>query len=178
VMIVLSDNTATNLLLDKFPAETVNTFMDSLGLPNTRSMRKVLIDGKPPSGFSAAGRLEENKRFGLGSTTPHEMGMLIEKMERGELVSPTASREMIAILKRQQWRNGIARRTGDLPVANKTGSLNLMRSDVGIVYSHGGRIVIAVTVDDLPKVDYSVDNAGDIFIADLTGMLLEGLAKN
>ncbi|HYL73843.1 MAG TPA: serine hydrolase [Bryobacteraceae bacterium] len=177
VMIVLSDNTATNLILDKFPAESVNTFMDSLGLPNTRAMRKVLIDGKPPSGFSAAGRLEENKRFGLGSTTPHEMVTLIEKMERGELVSPTASREMIAILKRQQWRNGIARRTGDLPVANKTGSLNLMRSDVGIVYSHGGRIAIAITVDDLPKVDYSVDNAGDIFISDVTGMLLEGLAR-
>jgi len=178
VMIVLSDNTATNLLLDKFPAETVNSFMDSLGLPNTRSMRKVLIDGNPPSGFSAAGRLEENKRFGLGSTTPHEMVTLIERMERRELVSPDASREMIAILKRQQWRNGIARRTGDLPVANKTGSLNLMRSDVGIVYSHGGRIAIAITVDDLQKVDYSADNPGDIFISDLTGMLLEGLAKN
>ncbi|HEV2688704.1 MAG TPA: serine hydrolase, partial [Bryobacteraceae bacterium] len=178
VMIVLSDNTATNLLLDKFSAEAVNAYMDSLGFPNTRSMRKVLIDGKPPSGFSAAGKLEENRRFGLGSSTPREMAALIEKMERGELVSPVASQEMIAILKRQQWRGGIARRTGDLPVANKTGSLNLLRSDVGIVYSPGGRIAIAITCDDLPKVDYSVDNAGEIFISDLTGMLLEGLAKN
>jgi beta-lactamase class A len=178
VMIVLSDNTATNLLLDKFSAEAVNTYMDSLGLPNTRSMRKILVDGKTPSGFSAAGKLDENKRFGLGSSTPREMVMLIEKMERGEVVNPTASKDMIAILKRQQFRNGIARRTGDMPVANKTGALNLMRSDVGIVYSPGGRIAIAITCDDLSKVDYSVDNAGDVFIADLTGILLEGLAKN
>jgi hypothetical protein len=105
------------------------------------------------------------------------MEILIEKMERGEVVSPAASREMIAILKRQQWRGGIARRTGDLPVANKTGSLNQMRSDVGIVYSPGGRIAIAITCDEIPKTDFSVDNAGEIFIADLTGMLLEGLAK-
>jgi len=177
VMIVLSDNTATNLLLDKFPAQSVNDFMDTLGLPNTRSMRKVLIGNRPPSGVSAAGKLEENKRFGLGSTTPHEMVMLIEKMERGELVSADASHEMIAILKRQQWRGGIVRRLGDMPAANKTGSLDKLRSDVGIVYSPGGRIAIAITVDDMPKTDYSVDNAGEIFISDLTGMLLEGLAK-
>ena len=177
VMIVLSDNTATNLLLDKFPAQSVNEFMDTLGLPATRSMRKVLIGNKPPSGFSAAGKLEENKRFGLGSTTPHEMVTLIEKMERGELVSPEASHEMIAILKRQQWRGGIDRRLGEMPVANKTGSLDRLRSDVGIVYSPGGRIAIAITVDNMLKTDYSVDNAGEVFISDLTGMLLEGLAK-
>jgi len=177
LMIVKSDNTATNLLLDKFTAQAVNDYMDILGLTNTRSMRKVLVNGNAPAGYSAAGRLEENKRFGLGSTTPHEMEILIEKMERGEVVSPAASREMIAILKRQQWRGGIARRTGDLPVANKTGSLNQMRSDVGIVYSPGGRIAIAITCDEIPKTDFSVDNAGEIFIADLTGMLLEGLAK-
>ncbi len=178
MMIVVSDNTATNLLLDRFKADAVNAEMDALGLKNTRCMRKVLIDGKEPSGFSQAGRLEENLRFGLGSTTPREMVSLIEKMERGELVSPEASREMIAILKRQQYKDGIGRRVGDLMVASKSGALNRLRSDVGIVYSPGGRIAIAITCDDLPKTDYSADNAGNIFIAELTGMLLEGLSKN
>jgi beta-lactamase class A len=177
IMIVVSDNTATNLLLDRFTADAVNAEMDSLGLKQTRSMRKVLI-GKDGSGFSQAGRLEENKRFGLGSSTPREMVMLIEKMERGELIDAAASHEMIAILKHQQYKDGIGRRVGDLPVASKSGSLDRLRSDVGIVYSKGGRIAIGITVDNLPKIDYSADNQGNIFISDLTGMLIEGLAKN
>jgi len=178
LMIVLSDNTATNLLLDRFTADAVNAEMDSLGLSNTRSLRKILIGGKGPSGVSQAGRLEENQRFGLGVSTPREMATLMEKMERGELVNPTASREMIAILKRQQDKNGMGRRTGDLPVADKTGSLDHLRSDVGVVYTPGGRIAIAITVDDIPDVNYTPDNAGSILISQLTGLLLDGLAKH
>src|SRR5260370_30721606 len=151
--------------------------MDSMGLKQTRSMRKVLI-GKDGSGFRQAGRLEENKRFGLGSSTPREMVMLVEKMERGELVDPAASHEMIKILKRQQYKDGIGRRVGDLPVASKSGALDRLRSDVGIVYSKGGRIAIAITVDNLPNTDYSADNPCNIFIAALTGMLIERLARN
>ena len=178
VMIVVSDNTATNLLLDRFTADAVNAEMDALGLKQTRCLRKILIAGKDPSGVSQAGRLEENRRFGLGVSTPRDMLTLVEKMERGELVSAAASREMIDILKRQQYKDGIGRRTGAVPVASKSGSLDRLRSDVGIVYSPGGRIAIAITCDDLEKVDYSADNAGTIFISELTGILVEGLAKN
>ena len=81
LMIVLSDNTATNLILDRITADAVNVWMDKLGLPLTRSMRKVRGDGtqlKPPAGWSAAGRLPENQRFGLGSSTPKEMATLLE----------------------------------------------------------------------------------------------------
>jgi len=177
LMIVVSDNTATNLLLDRFTADAVNAEMDSLGLKNTRCLRKILIDGKVPSGVSQAGRMPENQRFGLGVSTPREMVSLMEKMEQGELVNPVASREMIAVLKRQQDKNGIGRKTGDLPVANKSGSLDHLRSDVGIVYAPAGRVAIAITVDDLPDVNYSPDNLGGIFISQLTGLLLDGLAK-
>jgi beta-lactamase class A len=165
-------------VLDRFTADAVNAEMDALGLKRTRCMRKVLIGGKGPSGVSQAGRLPENERFGLGSTTPREMVTLVEKMEQEELVSPAASREMIAIMKRQQDKNGIGRKTGDLPVADKTGSLDHLRSDVGIVYTHGGRIAIAITVDDLPEVNYSPDNAGSIFISQLTSLLLENLGRH
>ncbi len=178
LMIVVSDNTATNLLLDRFTAEAVNAEMDRLGLKDTRCLRKILNGGKAPTGVSQAGRLAENQRFGLGVSTPREMAGLMEKMEQDELVNPAASREMIAILKRQQDNSGIGRRTGDLVVADKTGSLDHLRSDVGIVYSPGGRIAIAITVDDLPDVNYSPDNAGSIFISQLTGLLLDGLAKH
>jgi beta-lactamase class A len=178
MMIVVSDNTATNLLLDRFTADAVNAEMDALGLKDTRCLRKILINGKAASGVSRAGRLADNQRFGLGVSTPREMVSLVERMEQGELVSTEASREMIAILKRQQDKNGIGRRTGDLSVASKSGSLDHLRSDVGIVYAPGGRVAIAITVDDLPDVNYSPDNAGSIFISQLTGLLLEGLAKH
>jgi beta-lactamase class A len=113
----------------------------------------------------------------LGVTTPQEIAALIEKMELGQAVNAAASREMIAILKRQQDASGIARRTGSLAVANKTGALDHLRSDVGIVYSPGGRIAIAITVDDLPKVDYTPDNAGCVLISQLTQLLVDGLGK-
>ena len=180
LMIVLSDNTATNLVLNQVPADYVNDYMDKLGFKNTRSMRKVRGDGAvlaEASGFSKAGRDPANQKYGLGSTTPREMVGLIEKMERGEVVSPEASKEMIRILKRQQDHNGIARRVGETPVANKAGALDHLRSDVGIVYSKGGRIAIAITCDDVPEVNWSSDNPGLLMIAKLSDILIAGLSK-
>jgi beta-lactamase class A len=176
LMIVLSDNTATNLVLDRIGADYVNDYMDKLGLKYTRSMRKIGSNLKDP-GLSKAGRDPENRRFGLGSTTPREMVALIEKMERGEVVSAEASKEMIKILKRQQDHNGIARHMGETPVANKAGALDHLRSDVGIVYSKGGRIAIAISCDDIPQVDWSSDNPGLLLIAKLSEILVAGLAK-
>ena len=179
LMIVLSDNTATNMLLERFTADAVNAYLDKIGIKTTRSMRKVRGDSGKPNpneGWSAAGKLAENQKYGLGMSTPLDMVAILEKLEKGELVSPEASKEMIAILKRNQDTNCIRRRIGDLPVANKTGSLDALRSDVGIVYSKSGRIAMAITVEGMPKVDYTPDNVGTILIADLAKILVEGLA--
>jgi len=178
LMIVLSDNTATNLIIDRFTADRVNAEMDKLGLKQTRSNRKVRGDGndlKPPSGWSAAGRLPENERFGLGVTTPREMVTLIEKIERGQVVSAEASKEMIAVLKRNQDHECIRRYLGETPVANKTGALDALRSDVGIVYSPKGRVAMAITCDEMPVVDYGPDNKGALLIARLAQILVDGL---
>jgi len=179
LMIVVSDNTATNLLLDRFTAEYVNQQMDRLGLTQTRSLRKVRGDSadmKTPSGWSRAGLIEENKRFGLGVSTPREMVTLLEKIERGQVVSEAASKQMIEILKRQQYKHGIGRQM-EFEVASKSGGLDALRSDVGIVYSKGGRIAIAVTVDDMPKTDYSPDNVGELLISRLAQMIAAGLSR-
>ena len=178
VMIVVSDNTATNLLIDKLTANAVNRTMDALGLPDTRSMRKVRGDGaklKDPTGWSDAGLKEENKKYGLGSSTPREMVKLLEMLENGKVVSAAASKEMLEVLKRQQLRDGIARRTGELPVASKTGSLDHLRSDVGILYTPQGRIAMAITIDEMPVIDKSPDNPGLLLIADLSQLLARGL---
>jgi beta-lactamase class A len=181
LMIVVSDNTATNLLLDRFPGDSVNAELDRLGLHETRSLRKILGDGndlKPEvSGVSAAGRLPENQKFGIGVSTPREMVMLLEMIANGQAVSKEASSEMIAILKRQQYKDGIGRHLPGAMVASKSGALDHLRSDVGIVYSKGGRIAIAITCDDMPKIDWSPENAGNVLISKLTGLILEGLGS-
>jgi beta-lactamase class A len=175
LMIVLSDNTATNLVLDNLTADYVNDYMDKLGLKGTRSMRKVRGDGpdlKSPSGFSKAGLDPENKKYGLGSSTPREMVTLLERIEKGEIVSAEASKEIIKILKRQRDNNGIQRRMGETPVANKAGALDHLRSDVGIVYAKGNRIAMAITCEDVPKVDWTSDNEGLLLIAKIAEILV------
>jgi beta-lactamase class A len=178
LMMVLSDNTATNMILERFTADAVNAYLDKLGLRSTRSLRKVRGDGnqlKAPSGWSAAGKLPENQKYGLGVSTPRDMVTILEKLDKGEIVSPEASKEVIAIMKRCQDNTGIRRRIGELTVANKSGSLDALRSDVGIVYAKGGRIAMAITIEGIPKSDYTPDNPGSILLADLAKLLVDGL---
>ena len=180
LMIVLSDNTATNLILDRIGADAVNVEMDRFGLKNTRSNRKVRGDGndlKAPTGWSEAGKLPENQKFGLGVSTPREMVTLLELIEKGQVVSPAASKEMIAVMKRQQDNDCIRRRMQEWPIANKTGALGALRSDVGIVYSPKGRVAIAITCDDIPEVNYGPNNPGALLIADIARMLVEQLTN-
>jgi beta-lactamase class A len=178
LMIVLSDNTATNLVLDQVTADYVNDYLDKLGLKGTRSMRKVRGDGadlKSPSGFSKAGRDPANVKYGLGSSTPREMVTLLERIEKGEIVSGEASKEILKVLKRQRDNNGIARRMGDFVVANKAGALDHLRSDVGIVYTKTSRIAMAITCEDVPKVDWTSDNEGLLLIAKIAEILVGDL---
>ena len=168
LMMLLSDNTATNMVLDYLGTDSVNERMNSLGFKNTRLMRRV-----GSGGDTREGKISENKRFGLGATTPHEMVDILEKLERGQIINATASKEMIDLMKREQAHYAIGRTTAD-PVATKYGALDALRSCVGIVYSQPGRIAMAITVDDMP-VNWSVDNAGYLMISKLSVTLVEGL---
>ena len=173
LMIVVSDNSATNLILDKISSNSVNAFMESLGIKNTKSLRKI-----GGGGDSKAYEEPLNKLFGIGVSTPKDMATLLEKLERGEVVSKEASAEMIAILKRQQYTDGIGRNLLDtVPVASKSGALDRLRSDVGIIYTRRGRIVMAITVDDMPVVSYGMDNAGNELIWRLSQILQDGLGS-
>lgn len=176
LMMVLSDNTATNLILERFGADSVNAYLDKLGLKTTRSMRKILGANAERRGLSAAGKLPENQKYGIGVSTPRDMVAILEKLDRGEIVSPEASQQILDIMRRCQDGNGIRRRFAGLRVVNKTGALDALRSDVGMVYSPGGKIAMAITVDGIPKPDWSPDNPGLLMIADLARLLVEGLA--
>jgi beta-lactamase class A len=174
LMIVLSDNTATNLVLNRISGNAVNARMVKLGLVQTRVMRKILGKGAA-AGITEEGARPENKKWGLGRSSPREMVSLLERIYRGELVSKSASAEMLAMLKKQRDHDGLARDVKDVTVANKSGALDALRSDVGIVYSKRGPIAIAITVDGMPEPDWSPDNPGQLLISALSEILIQQL---
>ena len=179
LMIVVSDNAATNLILDRITTDRVNDYLASAGFSETRSLRKIRGDGPSlvdAAGWSRAGRDERNAGFGIGVSTPREMVRLLQMLEDGAVVSTEASVEILRVLERQQYKDGIGRRAAPLRVASKGGALDALRSDVGIVYAPGGRVAMAITVDDMPDVDYSPENAGNRLIWEISRTLIEALA--
>ena len=172
LMMLVSDNTATNLVLDVLTTDAVNARMESLGFKQIKIMRKVGSGGE-----SAAGKDPENKKYGLGMATPREMVLVMEKLERGELVSPAASKEMIELMKREQDRNAIGRSLWDIPMASKYGALDRLRSAIGILYTKKGRIAMAISCDDMPEIMWSVDNPAYLLMSRLSEVLVEGLGK-
>ena len=171
LMIVLSDNTATNMILEKYPADLINSYAADLGLRNTKVLRKIL-KGEIAAGYAKEGKMEEFRPFGFGVSTPKEMVLLLEKLERGEVVSAERSKAMIEILKQQQDNAGLQRRT-TFPVASKAGALDKLRSDVGIIYAPWGRIAMAITVDDIPPGGYKPDHPGLLCIADISKAIVD-----
>jgi beta-lactamase class A len=172
LMMVVSDNTASNLVLDYLTTDAVNVRMESLGLRQIRILRRVGSGGE-----SKEGKEPDNKRFGLGVATPREMVMLMEKLERGEIISPAVSREMIDLMKREQSHYAIGRTLADTPMATKYGALDHLRSAIGIIYSKKGRIAMAITVDDMPEINWSVDNPGYLLMSRLSLILIDGLGR-
>ena len=171
-MMIMSDNTATNLVIDVLSADAVNARMESLGLKETRLMRRVFGGGE-----SAEGKKEESKRFGLGRTTPREMVIIMEKLERGEIISPAASKEMLELMKREQGTNGIWREQWRVPKATKSGALDALRSNVGILYHPRGRIALAITCNEMPEQNWTADNPALLLMSRLSELVLDGLGK-
>ena len=122
LMIILSDNSATNILIDMVGIENINCRMRALGLEKTTINRKLFM--------------AELSRQGIENyIVPREIGQLLEKLEKGEVISPEASAKMLKIL-------GNQRLNGKIPVllppgtrsAHKTGEDDGITHDVGIVY--------------------------------------------
>jgi beta-lactamase class A len=172
LMMTVSDNTATNMVLDHLSTDAVNARMESLGFTQTRIMRRV-----GGGGVSREGQVEANRRFGLGRATPRELVTLLERLERGEVVSPAASKEMMELLKREQTTDGIWRNLWRVPKATKSGALDALRSNVGVIYHPRGRIALAVTCDDMPEPDWTADNPALLLMSRLSELVIDGLGK-
>jgi beta-lactamase class A len=131
MMVAVSDNSATNVLIDRVGMENVNALMDSLGLPHTRLRRKMMD-------LKAAGEGREN------ISTPAEMMALLEALYRGKVLNKEMTDDFFKLLSTHK-ESPIPR---DLPeglkIANKPGELEGVRNDSGVVFVGNRPYVICV----------------------------------
>lgn len=159
LMIAFSDNTATNLVLDKIGLPSTGATMEKLACPNTKIHAKVY---KRETSIAP----QRSVQFGLGSTTAAEMIHLCELLHKEQLVSPEASRAMLEHLKKCEDKLKFPRL---LPpgavVAFKTGSVNEVRTAAGILYAKGGPVALCVLTAKNADQRWTDDNAGDVLCA-------------
>jgi beta-lactamase class A len=157
LMIVYSDNTATNLVLDKIGIAATAKRMEAWGFPNTKIHAKV-FKGSTTSVFP-----ERTKKYGLGSTTAREMVLLYEKLHQGKLVSPEASKEMLEHLKKCDDKEKIKRfLPAKTAVAHKSGSVSDVKTDAGILYLPSGPVAICILTAENEDRVFRSDNAGSV----------------
>lgn len=132
LMIILSDNTATNILIDLLSMEKINEMAKELNLPNTQLRRKMMD--------SEAGRMgRENV------TTAKDMCHVLELIYSGKIVSEEYSKVILDILKRQQVGGRLnLYLPEEITIAHKTGDLDKLEHDVGIVYHPYCNYIICV----------------------------------
>lgn len=123
LMILISDNTACNIMIDLLGMDNINCHIANLGCTRTILNRR-LFDTRPEV------RGKENM-FSLSETAD-----FFRKMYKGELVSPEASREMCALLQNQQYTYKMPFFIRQIPIAHKTGEDTGIENDVGIVFSN------------------------------------------
>ncbi len=122
LMIVISDNTATNAVFRYIGKDRVRRCFNELGFEGTQ-MNRELYDF-------------ESEEKGINNfIVPGELGHALERLYMGEIISPEASKEIIDVMKRQQIEHKLRGRiTDDVAIAHKTGEEDGTTHDVGIVY--------------------------------------------
>jgi beta-lactamase class A len=131
LMISVSDNSATNIIIDRIGIENVNALLDSLGLTHTR-LRRKMMDVK------AAAEGREN------IATPREMVTLLEDLYRGKILNKQLTADFFELLSVHKESYIPRELPEDLRVANKPGELEGVRNDSGIVFTGNRPFVISV----------------------------------
>jgi len=170
LMIIVSDNIATNIIIDYLGIDNINNTLLDLGLKNTVLHNKI----------------DFKKYSKLGTTTPREYGFIFEKICREELWSPEISREMLSIFKEQKYNSMLTRalpqyyldseNTGDeelIYVASKSGSMDECRNDGGIVSTPYGKYVMALFTKNFKDPLYYIDHESTLFGAKVSRLLFD-----
>lgn len=131
MMIAVSDNSATNVLIDHVGMENVNAMLDSLGLRNTRLRRKMMD-------INAAKEGRENV------ATPRELAKLLESIYRAQVVNKQTSEDLLQMLSTHK-DSGFRRGLPDyVRAADKPGELEAVRNCSGIIYAQNRPFVLSV----------------------------------
>jgi len=146
LMNIVSDNTATDVLYRMVGGpEPVNRRMEALGLKQTRapSTSKEWFEAIRAAKSPAEFHREAKHPFGL--STPREIGLLLERLERGTLVDKPSSDQMLEILRGQIYRTRIPRFLTGYRIPHKTGDfLPYIANDVGVLESPGRTVVVSI----------------------------------
>lgn len=119
LMIVVSDNVASNLLLDLLPVGALASFFSQLGMHRSVLGRRFMEQPRPG---------HDNR------TSAYDMGLCLAALSRGELLDRSYTNQALSIMRRQQFREKIPLMLPpELSVAHKTGELDGVRHDVGII---------------------------------------------
>jgi D-alanyl-D-alanine carboxypeptidase (penicillin-binding protein 5/6) len=141
LMIVYSDNTATNLVADKVGLKEAAELMDKLDCPETKL--NSLVFRRDTSIFP-----ERSKKYGLGSTTAADMVKLLQQLSEKKLVGRKASAKMLEHLYACEDKQKFPRLLPNVKIAHKTGSINEVRTDAGLLDAPNGPIAICVLTNE------------------------------
>lgn len=173
LMIVVSDNTATNLLIDRLGVRRVNGWLDGLGLGGTRLVGKLQL---PPVRQNEAQRRGERNR-----TAARDQVDVLGRLARGELLDPAHTALALSILSRQQLRDILGRHVprgadGELlyRVASKSGELPGVHHDVGVLFTPRPLVVAVLSEGGLDSREHP-ENRDVTLLARLLWPLLAAL---
>jgi len=171
LMIITSDCSAYDYLLDLVGMDNVNQRMKTLGLRNTRVLGKVAYLANPTA-------ISNNTTWGIGYTTPEDMGILLSKIAKREIGDDKSSAEIENMLCDGFNNSRIPRYIDNNRVAHKTGSLLHSFNDVGLVRKYQHTIIICILTKNV-KIDQrlTIDCEPELFIASLAGISYRYLSK-
>jgi beta-lactamase class A len=156
-MITVSSNLATNMLIELVGAERTQSTMRELGADSIAVLRGV----------------EDTKAYERGlsnTTTARDLGVILAAVAEGRAAGPEATRAMLDILLRQEFRDGIpAGLPADVEVAHKTGWITGITHDAGIVYLPDGRRYVLVVLTK----GITEPQDADCLVADLSRLVYQ-----
>jgi beta-lactamase class A len=159
LMSTISDNTATNLLLDRIIIRRVWAKMDSLGLQHTRVHSKSFLRNSSVA-------MDSSVKYGLGVTTPNEMAHLFELMALGKAVNPAADSTMLNILEHNTTDFMLQRYAGGARAAHKDGETDAVRTECTLWYLRN-RVVACVMTKENKDQRWILDNEPQLTLANM-----------
>lgn len=146
LMIIVSDNTATDLMFDKVGGTApVNDLMKSYGLNTIRATGPSEVWFKALRAAPSAEEFHRQGKTPFGLSSARDMGKLLEKISRGEAVSKKASDQMLQIMRGQVYSTRLPKYLAGVRLPHKTGDfLPYIGNDVGVLEFPNRSIVISV----------------------------------